>query len=347
MSEKINSEINEEEILDSVPEEEEKTVVADEDNAAVAADKVVDDAEKTVLADEDTENPTASDELAETADAAEETAEIKPEGEETEVKKKKSFLQLPVIIACAIVLLAIIGFLAYMAFFLKEPENVTWSNTVDEVTYYYEFSSDGTFKGYLGSIEIAGSYQKTAGEEGQTITVDKTFGSFYQNMPATYSISGSRLFGNQEMTCTYSEDYQFTLKQGKREKKQLDLPEDFTADENLVGTWIFRYMNYDIYKVTFNNDGSMVLEFVQDGVKYNGVYTLEDSKINFTYYANDSTVVPIDYSVDGDILTFMGYAFVREGSDATPDQQVITQQAEETAAAEAQATEAVEETTAE
>ena len=348
MSEKINPDLKTEDVLDSVSEDTEKTEVADDENITVAADTDVDDADKTILADNDAEDKT-EDDLSETSDSTEtdeDTIDINAVSEETKKVKKKPFLQLPVIIACGIVLLAVIGFLAYMAFFLKEPENVTWSNTVDDTTYYYEFKPDGTFSGYLGSIEVTGSFQKANGESGKTITVDKTFGSFYQSMPASYSVSGSRLFGNQEMTCSYSEDYDFTLTQSKREKKLLDLPADFTPDEELIGTWIFKYMSYDIYKVTFNKDGSMVLEFVQDGVKYNGIYTLEDSKINFTYYVTDSTVVPIDYAVDGDTLTFMGYAFVREGSDAekaTSDQQIITPQTTTEAAEAAEATEAVEE----
>lgn len=326
MSEKTNPELNTEETAASVSEDTEKTVLADNDEAIVT-----DDTEKTVLAD--------------TPDN-EGTTDITAVEEEKPVKKK-STLQKPIIIACCIVLVAILGFLGYMAFFLKEPENVTWSNDVNDVTYYYEFKSDGTFTGYLGSIEMNGSFQKTNDENGKTITLDKSFGSFYQGASATYSIKGSRLFGNQEMSCSYSDEYEFTLKQSKREKKLLDLPEDFTADESLVGSWIFKYMNYDIYKVTFNKDGSMVLEFLQDGVKYNGIYTIDGSTINFTYYVTDSTVVPIDYAVDGDYLTFMGYQFVREGSDAekaTSDQMMIPQannQTQETQAAEA-VTEAAE-----
>ena len=70
----------------------------------------------------------------------------------------------------------------------------------------------------------------------------------------------------------------------------------------------------------------MTLEQVQDGVKYNGIYTIEDSTVNFTYYVADNQVTQLDYKVDGDSLTFMGYNFVREGSalaEATPDQQLM------------------------
>lgn len=334
MSEKTNSELNTEETAASVSEDTETTVLTDNDEAIVN-----DDTENTVSAD-----TTVVEADADTA-VNEELTDIA--ATEEEQPKKKSGLQKPIIIACCIVLVAIIGFLGYMAFFLKEPENLTWANDVNEVTYYYEFKSDGTFTGYLGSIEMNGSFQKTNDENGKTITLDKSFGSFYQGAPATYSIKGSRLFGNQEMSCSYSDEYEFTLKQSKREKKLLDLPEDFTADESLVGSWIFKYMNYDIYKVTFNKDGSMVLEFLQDGVKYNGIYTIDGSTINFTYYVTDSTVVPIDYAIDGDYLTFMGYQFVREGSEAekaTSDQMMIPQannQTQETQSAEA-VTEAAE-----
>lgn len=342
MSDKINSELNSEEILNSAAEDTEKTVAADDEEITVLADN---DTERTILADEPSQEE-ESDDTEQTVDAkntvdAEDTDAISSASEEVKPAKKNSVLQVPVIIACCIVVLALVGFLAYMAFFLKEPENVTWSNEIDDTTYYYEFKSDGTFKGYLGSIEVSGSFQKANGEDGKTISVDKTFGNFYQNMPGTYSITGSRLFGNQELTCSYSDEYEFTLTQSKREKNLLDLPEDFTPDEELIGSWIFKYMGYDIYKVTFNKNGSMVLDFVQDGVTYNGIYTLEDSKINFTYYVTESTAVPIDYTVDGDNMTFMGYNFVREGSDAekaTSDQQLLvpqtTQAVEEDTAAE-------------
>ncbi len=342
MSEKMNPELNTEETTASVSDDTEKTELsADTDETVVTDDTAK---ESSVETDEATVTDGAEQTVSIDSVAAEATAE-NTVTEEEKPEKKKPVLQKPIIIACCIVLVAILGFLAYMAFFLKEPENVTWSNDVNDVTYYYEFKTDGTFTGYLGSIEMTGSFQKTNGEDGKTITLDKSFGSFYQGAPATYSIKGSRLFGNQEMSCSYSEDYQFTLKQSKREKKLLDLPENFSADENLVGTWIFKYMNYDIYKVTFNNDGSMVLEFMQDGVKYNGIYTIEGSTINFTYYVTEATATSLDYNIDGDYLTFMGYQFVREGSEAekaTSDQANIITQANDQAQ-ETQATEAVTE----
>lgn len=333
MSEKINSELNTEDTLETAAEETENT------ENAVEAETSAEDIEESVTADDATaEAENAVETEAETSDADVETdsagspalsddaLDINTITEEAQPAKKKSFLQVPVIISLCIVLAAILGFLCYYAFFLKEPENVMWSNEVQDTTYYYEFKNDGSFKAYVGTIEVTNSYQKNKSEEGNTLTVGTTIGSFYQSAPADYTISGSRLFGNQEMTCTYSEDYEFTLKQAKRENGTLDLPDNFTPDENLVGSWVFKYMGYDIYKVTFNKDGSMVLEFVQDGLKYNGIYTLEDGTVNFTYISNESVTVPVEYSVDGDELSFLGYNFVREGSEAanaTSDQQLV------------------------
>lgn len=325
MSEKINSELNAEETLDTASEDAEKAVSTVEDNAT-AADNTVSDVDIT---------------------------ETEKSEEEAKPVKKKPFLQPPIIIACCIVLAAILGFLVYVAFFLKEPENVTWSDEINGTKVYLEFKSDGTYTGYFGSVELIGSFQKTKDDEGKnSIAIDQNFGNFIQGMPATYTITGSKILGNQKMTCSYGEDREFTMTQAKRDKSPLELPEDFTPDDNLTGSWVVKYMNYDVIKATFNKDGSMVLEMNQGAtVKYNGIYTIDGSTINFTYYLTDSTVVPLNYTIDGDYMNFMGYNFVRVGSDAeksTADQQSLSAQANEQAQTneQAQANEQTQETQA-
>ena len=325
MSEKINSELNAEETLDTASEDAEKAVSTVEDNAT-EADNMVSDVDIT---------------------------ETEKSEEEAKPAKKKPFLQPPIIIACCIVLAAILGFLVYVAFFLKEPENVTWSDEINGTKVYLEFKSNGTYTGYFGSVELIGSFQKTKDDEGKnSIAIDQNFGNFIQGMPATYTITGSKILGNQKMTCSYGEDREFTMTQAKRDKSPLELPEDFTPDDNLTGSWVVKYMNYDVIKATFNKDGSMVLEMNQGAtVKYNGIYTIDGSTINFTYYLTDSTVVPLNYTIDGDYMNFMGYNFVRVGSDAeksTADQQSLTAQANEQAQSneQAQANEQTQETQA-
>ncbi len=346
INENINPEVTEEEIETAATEEVTETVEAvaeTEETIEAEAAEATEEAQETaetieteaVEAVAETEE-TAEAEAVEATEEVQETAEtIETEAVQEEAKpaKKKPFLQVPVIIALCLIVATLLGYFVFVGFFLKEPEGVTWSSEQDGATYYYEFKNDGTFQANIGSIEINSTYQKTKSADGNTITVGTNFGSFYANAPATYTISGSRLFGGQTMNGSYGEGYDFTLTQATKKIMMPDLPENFEANEDLVGTWIFKYMGYDIYKVTFGDKGSMILEFVQDGIKYNGTYTFDDSTINFTYCVAENVAVPVDYAiVDKDNLTFMGYNFVREGSaaaEATPDQQIITSAAQE------------------
>ena len=330
INENINPEVTEEEIETAATEEVTETVEAvaeTEETAEAEAAEATEEVQETA--------ETIETEAAEAvADAESAPTELTEEtSEEAKPAKKKPFLQVPVIIALCLIAATLLGYFVFVGFFLKEPEGVTWSSEQDGATYYYEFKNDGTFQANIGSIEINSTYQKTKSADGNTITVGTNFGSFYANAPATYTISGSRLFGGQTLNGSYGEGYDFTLTQATKKIMMPDLPENFEANEDLVGTWIFKYMGYDIYKVTFGDKGSMILEFVQDGIKYNGTYTFDDTTINFTYCVSENVAVPVDYAiVDKDNLTFMGYNFVREGSaaaEATPDQQIITSAAQE------------------
>lgn len=328
MNENLNENTNPE-----VTSEESNTVAADGINETSEESAVntvnLDDAAPVVA-----EGETAAEENVENIET-ELNADLSADTSETEqviTKKKKSILQVPVIIALCIVAAALIGYFVFVGFFLKEPEGVTWSSEQDGTTYYYEFKNDGTFQANIGSIEIDSSYQKMKAEDGNTITVGTSFGYLYVNAPATYSISGSRLLGNQTFNGSYGEGYDFTLKQDKKTIRMPDLPEDLNIDDRIVGTWVFNYMGYEVYKVTFNDDGHMELDFTQNGtvVKYSGVYTIDGSTVNFTFCETENVAAPIDYSVvDEDNMTFMGFNFVREGSaaaEATPDQQMISLQ---------------------
>jgi hypothetical protein len=293
--------------------------------ADTEADKATADAE---TAEDSIES--VSDSAIENSDAFDDSAETLPENIESEIEqldnegKKKSFpLQKPVIIAACILLVALLGYFLYVGFFLKTPEGVTWSQELDGATYYFEFKDGGALKAYVGSIEIDSTYQKEKTDSGNTLTVGTNICNFYAGNPATYTISGSRILGNQVLNYSYGEGNDFALNQSSRKEATLDLPKDFTANEDLLGTWVFQYFGYDIYKVTFNDNGSIKLQFLQDGITYNGTYTVEGDNINFTYYVADSVATQLPYTVDGDKLNFLGASFIREGSDATPDQQAL------------------------
>lgn len=245
----------------------------------------------------------------------EESIEAIEDNEKT--AKKKIILRFSVIVALCLVIAVLLGYFTYVGFILKEPEGITWSEEVDGTTYYYEFKNDGTFVASVGSVEVNSTYQKTKGDDGDTIVVDNDFGSLIANVSVTYTITGSRILGNQTLNGTYGEGDDFTLHQSSKKIITPDLPEDFTPDEGIVGTWLFKYMEYDVYKVTFDNKGSMMLEVVQDGIKYNGVYTIDSSTINFTYCLTENVNISLEYTlVDPDNMIFMNYSFVREGSAA-------------------------------
>jgi len=280
-------------------------------------------------------NDNFSEEVTENTEALSDNAEGSSEvSEDIEQPKKKPLLQKPVIIALCLVVVALLGYFTYVAFFLREPEGVTWATEIDGLTYYLDFNNDNTFTAHIGSIDVEGTYSKAKdqpkpnytgatvdeSETVDTITLDYQIAYFYPTYAAEYKITGSRILGNQVFHGSYGEGYDFTLEQAKWQKPELEVSSDFQPDEQLVGTWIFTYEDQDIYKMTINSDGTMSIKKFQEGSTYNGTYTVSDGQINFTFYASENTVVPLDYSLDGDILSCMSVNFVREGSGATPDQ---------------------------
>lgn len=322
----MNENINPEIIPEEQPEAAEK-IEETVETTAEAAEEAVEAVEETV---EETAEETVEETAEDTAKAVEEIAENAPAetageiAEETAVqpKKKKRLIQIPVIISLCLVVAVLLSYFVFTAFFLREPEGVTWTTELDGVPYYFDFEPNGVFKGYVGTVEIESTYAKTKNEDNQnTLTVNTTVCNFYSGYPATYTVSGSRILGNQTLSFSYGEGYDYTLTQSKREKVKLELPKDFTPDEKLLGEWVFQYYGYEIYRVNFKDDGSIVLKFVQDGITYNGTYTVEDGKINFTYYVSDAVAAPLDYSIEGDTLNFMGAAFVRPDKVSTADQQ--------------------------
>ena len=232
---------------------------------------------------------------------------------EEKPEKKKSFLKISVIVALCLVIAALLGYFAYKGFILKEPEDVIWTDKVDGMTYYYEFKKDGTFHANMGSVEFNSTFHKTKGDNGNTITVDENIGSFHANVPFTYTISGSRLSGNQTLNGSYGDGDNFTLNQTSEKPALPELPKEFTPVEAVVGTWVFKGIGDDGIKLTLDNKGYMSMEYIQNGIKHNGVYTVDDSTINFTYRINEDITIPLKYTlVDSDNMIVMDINFERE-----------------------------------
>ena len=283
--------------------EEAQEAVAQE--AAETAEETVETAEEAVETAEEAVEETAEDAVDAAADTAEDTVEATAEeitddladGESeqdavseeiTEPAKKKFPLQVPVIIALCLVAAALIGYFVYSAFFLREPEGVTWSTEIEGITYYLDFNTDNTFKAHIGSIEVDGTYHKSKNQPKQdltgatvdesqkvdTISLDYQIAYFVPGYAAEYEITGSRILGNQVFHGTYGQGLDFTMQQAKWQKPDIDKPADLQIDEDLVGTWVFNYSGEDIYKLTFDKDGNMSFKKFQEGTTYNGTYTI-------------------------------------------------------------------------
>ena len=215
MNENTNPEIIPEEQPEAVGEPEEiveNTAEAVEETAQTAEETVEEAVEEAVEETENAVEETVEPVPAETAgEIAEEAAE--------QPKKKKRLIQIPVIISLCLVVAVLLSYFVFTAFFLREPEGVTWTTEFEGVPYYFEFDRDGVFKGYVGSVEIESTYAKAKNEDNQnTLTVNTTVCNFYSGYPATYTVTGSRILGNQTLNFSYGEGYDYTLTQSKREK---------------------------------------------------------------------------------------------------------------------------------
>lgn len=338
--------IPEEESVKATAEDEIKAEAPEADEAAEpAADVAADDAAET----DDTAEDKNSEAVAEVSEGDEDDAqEAEADSQTTEAddtsvggtaegpapekaKKKKPFiLQTPVIISLGIVLLALIGYLVYSLFFLHIPQGVIWTADYENddgttVTYYFEFDEDGTFKTTVGSIELLGCYKEYSNEDGKSMAFYYNICDFIAGYEAKYTITGSRVLHNQEITFTYGDDvFSFTLHEATDKSSPLELPTEFTPDEDLLGEWYFSYYGVDNY-LTFNDDGTMQMKFISGTGENmyteidNGTYTIDGSSINFTCYVAQPSVRLYDYEVNGDKLTYAGMTFDRV-TEATPDE---------------------------
>lgn len=303
-----------------------EAVETTEDAAAEAVDVTAESpAEETAVPEDTPAEDEEADDAGDPADECDKTddaeAENTPESDEKPAKEKKPFiLQTPVIISIAIVLLALIGYFVYSAFFFHTPKGAIWMTDEDGSVYYFEFLDDGTFITTRGSIEECIPYILTTEEGEDTIIFQYPDGESHLN----YTISGARILGNQEMTLSNSYGtYSADLKQVKEKINPIELPTEFKADEALLGEWELS-LGSAVISVTFNEDGSMIYKTAYDtygySQAYNGTYTIENGQVSFTYCTDEPVVELLDYEVDGNNLYFLNMPFVRAGSDASADE---------------------------
>ena len=231
--------------------------------------------------------------------------------------KKKIHLQIPIIISSCILIGAILGFLIFNLFFLHSPLG-TWSiTTEDDITYYYTFEKDNSLRMTIGSIDYVGKYALAEADGKKTVNIDQYYGAFSGQYE--YSITGSKILGNQEFHLTNG-DQEYTLTRAKIPNNVLTVSEDFKEDKNLTGEWVHVFEDYGglTYKFIFNKDGTMQIN-QYDTYIYNCTYTCDGSNIECTFYSLEPVTENIEYSCDGKTLKIMGIECTRAG-ESTADQ---------------------------
>lgn len=324
-----NTEENEVLVTEPVPE----------DENAQRKPRFIEEAEEASV-----ESPDETEEIEEVSEALENEIDDETEpASEAPVKKKKKrpFIQVPVIISICLVAASLLAYLSYHLLWITEPEGVTWvwASETDNVNWYYEFKDDNVFKAYVGSFEVTASYEKDKSEEAVNklmvtsgIPYAQSLGCIFFSAEMKYNINGLRISGGQEMTISYTDDpeqQEYVLKQTDYQQPTLELPDDFKEDKDLTGEWINIYSTADAKQtIQFNDDGSMVLcetyNYSDESfseIRRNCTYTVADNEIDITWEAEEAVVHHSEYKIADGILAMDGAYYYREGNHpATPDE---------------------------
>ncbi|MBR1533856.1 MAG: hypothetical protein IJ639_05805 [Ruminococcus sp.] len=259
-------------------------------------------------------------------------------------RKKKPYIQIPVIISLCLVVASLLAFFAFKYIFIAEPEGVVWKwhSDSDDIDYYFEFTDDNDFKAYFGSFEVTAAYDKDKSDSSinKLIISDPSMsmqgiGCFTFGEELSYTISGYRIAGDQELTISFPSDptkEDIVLTQSDKWECPIELPDDFTEDEELTGEWI-NVFSSDNAKQTFefNDDGSMTLAetYTFSGgqraeIRRYCSYTVEKNEaneINITWIGKEPVVHHTEYVIKDGILYLDGSYFYRaDNNPATPDE---------------------------
>ena len=241
--------------------------------------------------------------------------------------KQKTLVQMPIIIAAAILLVALLAFACFKVFFnnsvvgtwyieAQATEDGATPDEVDPATLeYYTFEKDGTASITLGTMKVVGTWnystdsESTADQAGSKIDIAI---SYFVNGTFDVELKGNAIFGR---TMSLSNEYMTApveFKSGSVPKNSLKPAEDFKPNDKITGTW----QNSDQGQVfTFNADGTCTLNQM-DMMIVDGVYTIDEKSnvITMTYLRPDENEMAIDFDASGDdnsTITLLGLAYER------------------------------------
>lgn len=207
----------------------------------------------------------------------------------------------------------------------KEKENETTPKRDVNLSELHAINYDGN--------DFAGAWHITEREEGDTYNSftyvfdgdssaylmmgSMGYISNYELNPDINQIATQMMFGiNGKYTYEFSDDKNsVTLTDSKTKKKTtlekymsfscIPLPEaDAKIDNNIVGAWkddSGGFLYFDDQGIMYETQKGLSFTF------YN--YSAEDGKINTKCFMPDETKASVEYSVDGDTLTYNGYKY--------------------------------------
>lgn len=243
------------------------------------------------------------------------------------VKKKKGFIQLPVIISLAILILVALGFLVFKVFFNTSIVG-TWTvkdtATADEATTatsdeiaknYYTFDDDGTASIHLGTMKMIGTYSLSTSEEG-TKTVEISIPSALEGT-FEYDVTGNEITGR---TLTLKDTYygqSIDLESTKLVIPEMKPDADFKPSEKLTGKWTY---DDGYYKMSYElrEDGTATVS-QSDILFADGVYNYNDSTITIKYYTNQEVTMELNYELKDNSIIIDGIQFVKDTGSSTDE----------------------------
>lgn len=243
------------------------------------------------------------------------------------VKKKKSFIQLPVIISLAILILVALGFLVFKVFFNTSVVG-TWTVKItasaDEATTatadeaaknYYTFEDDGTASIHLGSMRMMGTYSLNTSDEG-TKTIDISIPSALEGS-FEYTVTGNEIVGR---TLTLKDTYygqSIDLESAKLVIPELKPDAGFKPNDKLTGKWVY---DDGYYKMSYelNDDGTATVN-QSDILFADGVYNYTDNTITIKYFTNQESVMELNYELKDNSIIINGIQFKKDTGSSSDE----------------------------
>ena len=246
-------------------------------------------------------------------------------------KKKKTLLQVPIIISLVLVLGLVAGLFVMKGFFNTSVVG-TWiindQSTPDEATKtteevdpninYYTFKDDGTALISLGTMRMVGTYEIIDGKDGSDDTINIDIPNALQNS-FTFKVNGNIFTGRTLVLESEYYNKGLEFKSAKLITPEIKPDPKFKPNDKLIGTWTYND-GYNKLSYEFNKDGTAL--FNQYDILYaDATYTYTDEKIVLTYYisAVETGDMEIKYVAEDDKLIINGYAYNKE-NPASADQ---------------------------